>query len=129
MENDAAECDLERRDGCKLKYLETKRLGHEFGVRLTCKSDERRCAADGDLITTVILSPQNSNLRSEVTVVTRVDSEAPVSCKNTVARMSSAGPGLRRLAHIERDAISADSPLEVQLRAIFCKTKSAATPQ
>jgi hypothetical protein len=97
-------------DGSKFKYLETKR--HEFGVRLTCKSDEQSCAADGDLITTVIrlISPQDSNVRSEVTVTTRV--EALVSCKNTAAWVSSAG------LELEQDTISAESPLEVRLRAV-----------
>jgi hypothetical protein len=93
VETDAANCDMERRFGREQVQV----FGDEAtrnGVRLSCKSDEQSCAADGDLITTVIqlLTPQDSNVRSEVTVMTRV--EALVSCKNTVARLSSAGLAL-----------------------------------
>ena len=47
-------------DGNKSKYTNTKR--HDFTVRLQCESGEESCAADGDLITTVVQlrSPQNS---------------------------------------------------------------------
>jgi hypothetical protein len=81
-------------------------------VRLACKSDQKSCAADGDLITTVVrlVSQQHSNLRSEVSIQTRV--EALVSCENTVAWVTSSGRAL------EEGDLLAESPLEVRLRAV-----------
>jgi hypothetical protein len=70
-------------DKRKLKFSDASL--HEFTVRLQCEkrpSDTQSCAADGDVITTVVqLVSQGSRLRSEVTLQTRV--EALVSCKQS----------------------------------------------
>ena len=98
-------------DGKKFRYAKTTQ--HEFGMRLACnKSDEQSCAADGDVITTVVrlASHLDSSLRSEVSIQARV--EALVSCQTTVASVTSAGLELR----LEPDGgISPASPLEVRL--------------
>jgi hypothetical protein len=72
-------------------YVDTKR--HDFAVRLQCESGEVICAADGDVITTVVAlrSPQNSRLQSEVRFQTTV--EALASCERSKAvLMQSDGP-------------------------------------
>ncbi len=76
-------------DASRLKFTATQR--HEFTVRLACNRGEQSCAADGDIITTAVrlLSPQDSHLRSEVSVQTRV--AALVSCNTTLAWVTSAG--------------------------------------
>jgi hypothetical protein len=96
-------------DGARLMFGDTTR--HEFTVRLACDRGEHSCAADGDVITTVVqlASPQDSRLRSEVTVRTRV--EALVSCNNTVAIITSAG------LELESESFKAESPIEVRLSA------------
>jgi hypothetical protein len=73
-------------DGSKLKFADS--LRHEFTVRLACGLREQSCAADGDVITTVVqlTSPQDSRLRSEVRVVTQVQSL--LSCTHTRATAS-----------------------------------------
>jgi hypothetical protein len=78
-------------DGNKYVYADTKR--HDFTVRLQCESGEVSCAADGDVITTVVAlrSPQNSRLQSEVRFQTTV--EALASCERSKAvLMQSDGP-------------------------------------
>jgi hypothetical protein len=96
-------------DGTQFKYADT--LRHEFTVRLGCDRNEQNCAADGDIITTTVqlASPQDSRLRSEARVLTRV--EALVSCSNTIVLVTSAG------LDIEGGSIAAASPLEAALRA------------
>jgi hypothetical protein len=96
-------------DGSALKYVNTSR--YEFAVRLACDRGEQSCAADGDVITTTFLqlaSPQNSSLRSEVSVLTRV--AALVSCNTTLGWVTSAGFELG-------DSVAAESPIEVRLQA------------
>jgi hypothetical protein len=98
-------------DGNKLKFVDTKR--YEFGVHLACESDQQSCAADGDLITTVLqLGSQGTSgrLRSEVTLQTRV--EALVSCNDTAAWVTSSGLDLTD------GTILAESSVEVRLRAV-----------
>jgi hypothetical protein len=72
-------------DGNKSKYADTKR--HDFTVRLKCASGEQSCAADGDVITTVVQlrSPQNSRLQSEVRFQTKI--EALASCERSKAAL------------------------------------------
>jgi hypothetical protein len=76
-------------DGQKLKFADTSL--HEFTVRLECEerqpSDNQSCAADGDVITTVVRlascddGRKDHCLQSQLTVHTTV--EAIISCKNT----------------------------------------------
>jgi hypothetical protein len=76
-------------DGQKLKFADTSL--HEFAVRLQCEerqpSDNQSCAADGDVITTVVRltscddDREDHCLQSQLTVHTTV--EAIISCKNT----------------------------------------------
>jgi hypothetical protein len=96
-------------DGSQLKFADTSR--HEFTMRLACDDSELSCAADGDVITTVVqlASAQDSRLQSLVTVQTRV--EALVSCANTAFLLTSAG------LELEGDSIAAGSPVEVLLHA------------
>jgi hypothetical protein len=70
-------------DGSKLKFADSTR--HEFTVRLECDLGKPNCAADGDVITTVVqlASAKESHLRSEVRVVTQVQSL--LSCLHTRA--------------------------------------------
>jgi hypothetical protein len=72
-------------DGNKSVYATTKR--HDFTVRLQCESGQQSCAADGDVITTVVQlrSPQNSRLRSEVRFQTKI--AALASCKRSKAAL------------------------------------------
>jgi hypothetical protein len=75
-------------DGQKLKFVDTSL--HEFTVRLQCEerqpSDPQSCAADGDVITTVVRLTSCDDdradhcLQSQLTVHTTV--EAIISCKN-----------------------------------------------
>ena len=73
--------------GRKFEYS----LRHEFTVRLACGRSEQSCAADGDVITTVVklaaITPVpgdlSANLRSEVRVLTLVQSS--LSCVHTQA--------------------------------------------
>jgi hypothetical protein len=71
-------------DGSKLKFADS--LRHEFTVRLACDVGEQSCAADGDVITTVVqlASATESHLRSEVRFITQVQSL--LSCLHTRAR-------------------------------------------
>jgi hypothetical protein len=61
-------------DGSRLKFIDSSR--HEFTVKLTCDPGEQSCAADGDEITTIVqlASQQGNGLKSEVRVLTRVQS-------------------------------------------------------
>jgi hypothetical protein len=72
-------------DGGRLKYADTSQ--HEFTVRLACARGEENCAADGDVITTVVqlaaVGSLSSSLHSEVRVVTNVQSL--LSCRHTRA--------------------------------------------
>jgi hypothetical protein len=72
-------------DGGRLKYEDTSR--HEFSVRLACDSAEPSCAADGDVITTIVqlvaIGSRSSHMHSEVRVVTKVQSL--LSCRHTQA--------------------------------------------
>ena len=72
-------------DGSRLKFADT--LRHEFSLRLSCQRGEPSCAADGDEIISVVqlASPQDSYLRSEVRVMTQVQSL--LSCLHTRARI------------------------------------------
>jgi hypothetical protein len=83
-------------DGDRLKFADASR--HEFTVRLACDFGEQNCAADGDVITTVVqlatVGSLSSSLNSEVRVVTNVQSL--LSCRHT-----------RAAVHIEPNAESA----------------------
>jgi hypothetical protein len=108
-------------DGSLLKFAAV--LRHDFTVRLECGRDEQSCAADGDVITTVVqlASPQDGRVKAqEVTVQTRV--VALASCGRSVAiAMQSEGLATRaqpvkesllaNAAHVfvDLDVIDADS--------------------
>jgi hypothetical protein len=72
-------------DRSRIKFSDS--LRHEFTVRLACDRGEQSCAADGDVITTVVrlitVGSLPSNLHSEVRVVAQVQSL--VSCVHTRA--------------------------------------------
>jgi hypothetical protein len=72
-------------DGGRLKYADTSR--HEFTVRIACDYGEQNCAADGDVITTVVklatVGSLFNGLSSEVRVVANVQSL--LSCRHTRA--------------------------------------------
>ncbi len=72
-------------DGSRLKFIDSSR--HEFTVKLTCDPGEQSCAADGDEITTIVqlASQQGNGLKSEVRVLTRVQSL--LSCRHTQVRV------------------------------------------
>jgi hypothetical protein len=77
-------------DGSQLKFAAASR--HEFTVRLACDRDEESCAADGDIITTVVqlASPQYGRVKAqEVTVQTHVVGLA--SCNRSVAVLMQSG--------------------------------------
>ncbi len=77
-------------DGGQLKYADTSR--HEFTVKMSCDRGEDSCAADGDVITTMVQldSVQDGGLKSEpVTVRTRV--VALASCNRSVATLMQSG--------------------------------------
>jgi hypothetical protein len=90
-------------DGSRLKFVDTSR--HEFTVWLACDRGEQSCAADGDVITTVVqlASPQDGRLRSEVRVLTQVQSL--LSCLHT-----------RATARIEPDSESVPVSTPIRLR-------------
>ena len=93
-------------DGSQLKFAHTSR--HEFTVRLECVRGEQSCAADGDDITTIVqlASPQDGRLKSEVRVLTQVQSL--LSCLHT-----------RATTRIEPDSASVpiSTPIHVHLFA------------
>jgi hypothetical protein len=68
-------------DGGRFKFADT--LRHEFRLRIACDRAEQSCAADGDIITTVVelRSPQNDRLTSRATFRTMVNALA--SCDNS----------------------------------------------
>jgi hypothetical protein len=72
-------------DGNQLKFADTSR--HEFTVRLACDPSEPSCAADGDVITTIVelvaVDSAPNRLHSEVRVVTQV--QPLLSCGHTLA--------------------------------------------
>ena len=74
-------------DGDRLKLEAVSR--HEFTVRLACDRGEPSCAADGDVIETIVqlaaTGSLSSNLHSEVRVMTQVQSL--LSCLHTRARI------------------------------------------
>ena len=74
-------------DGGRFKYADTSR--HEFSVRLACDRAEPSCAADGDVITTIVqlvaIGSLSSHMHSEVRVVTHVQSR--LSCLHTRSHM------------------------------------------
>jgi hypothetical protein len=84
-------------------------LRHEFTVRLACDHGEQNCAADGDVITTVVQlvsdGSLSNSLNSEVRVVTQVQSL--LSCRHT-----------RATARIEPDSESV--PIATQFRVQLC---------
>jgi hypothetical protein len=72
-------------DGNQLKFADVSR--HEFTVRLACDPSEPSCAADGDVITTIVqlvaVDSAPNRLHSEVRVVTQV--QPLLSCGHTLA--------------------------------------------
>jgi hypothetical protein len=96
-------------NGALLKFADTSR--HEFSVRLACDSAEPSCAADGDVITTIVqlvaIGSPSSPLHSEVHVVTQVQSL--LSCEHT-------------RAHIRVEPDSESMPLSAPIRVrLFAK--------
>jgi hypothetical protein len=101
-------------DWRRLKFADTSR--HEFNVRLACEGGEQSCAADGDVITTIVQlassqdgrlgTMQTPPLRSDVRVVAHVRSR--LSCLHTRA-------DLRVEPNLERVPIA--TPIRVQLFA------------
>jgi hypothetical protein len=78
-------------DGSRLKFTDTSR--HEFAVRLACDGSEQSCAADGDVVTTVVaVGSLASNLHSELRVETQVQSR--LSCRNTQVRIEPDSEGV-----------------------------------
>jgi hypothetical protein len=95
-------------DAFRLKHAAKSR--HDFTMRLACQPDERSCVADGDVITTVvqlaIANSQPSNLRSEVRVMTQVQSL--LSCQHTRADVRS---------EPDSNSVGAHTAIRVQLFA------------
>jgi hypothetical protein len=93
-------------DATRIKFADSSR--HEFTVRLACDRGEQNCAADGDVITTVIqlatVGSALSNRQSEVRILTQVQSLP--SCEHT-----------RDTIRIEPEAQSVPvaTPIRVQL--------------
>ena len=96
-------------DGGRLKYSDTSR--HEFSVRLECERAEPSCAADGDVITTIVqlvaIGSPSSHMHTEVRVVTHVQSL--LSCLHTQA-------------HVRVEPDSESMPLSAPIRVrLFAK--------
>jgi hypothetical protein len=93
-------------DGSQLKFADTSR--HEFALRLACDRGEQSCAADGDVITTVvqITSQQDYRLRSEVRLLSQVQSL--LSCVHTRATI---------ILKPESESVRISTPIRVQLFA------------
>jgi hypothetical protein len=72
-------------DGNQLKFADVSR--HDFTVRLACDRGQQSCAADGDVITTIVqlvaVDSAPNRLHSEVRVVTQV--QPLLSCWHTPA--------------------------------------------
>jgi hypothetical protein len=91
-------------DGARFKFADASR--HEFMVRLACDRGEKSCAADGDIITTLVqlvaVDSSPNRLHSEVRVVTQV--QPLLSCWHTPARIKP-----------DSQSVSISTPFHVQV--------------
>jgi hypothetical protein len=97
-------------DGNALKYAESTLL--DFDVRMNCTVGSGECAADGDVIETVLVLSSavgGSHGSTQVTIKTTV--VALVSCDNTQVRITQDGRAL------DGDVVPAGSALRVHLAA------------
>jgi hypothetical protein len=97
-------------DGSRLKYTDT--LRHEFVVRLACDGEDQSCAADGDVLETIISmkSQRDTRVGSRVTILTTVQSL--ISCEKSGAQIWQAG----MLVHGNR--VSAERSVTIRVQAV-----------
>ena len=104
-------------DGSRLKYADTMRL--EFTVELKCHRGNQSCAADGDVVSTVVqlTSLQDGRLKSKaVTVQTHVIALA--SCNHSVAVVMQSGGSLESATAVTHSLLSNAAFVFVELRVV-----------
>jgi hypothetical protein len=100
---------LAKLDASKGRYTDIRT--HDFTVRLQCTSGQQSCAADGDLITTVIQlrSPENKMTANEVRFQTLV--QALPGCNHSSAIIMQSGGSSKLGMPVGTDSLLTDTAL------------------